>query len=107
MRTCPHCKLQFADPYPVDEEGAFCPDCTRSVYLPDWRRVRWRVFWMVAIPATYVLSLGPAAVVSDLPGVPSAVSHTIGWFYLPLEVIALACPQFNDAMDWYMSWYIR
>jgi len=56
----------------------------------------------------YVLSIGPAERLSDIKDASDEFPLTTGQkaveaVYLPVVVVALACPPFDRFLDWYMQ----
>lgn len=51
------------------------------------------------LPVVYVLSIGPVALLVEH----NASLEWIGYLYLPLGLLAEACPPIDDALEWYMD----
>lgn len=50
MRTCPHCELAIDGNAPVNEDGEFCPHCTRRLKRPrSWTWLVWTA--LITVPA--------------------------------------------------------
>lgn len=105
MRLCPHCDFPVGECGPHDDEGEFCPNCTRWIYRPrpwSWNR---RVRLALSLSAIYVLSAGPSAWICTGPGFPAWLQGLIGFFYLALMLLSGICPPLEAVMERYMSFF--